>query len=156
MAGRTHRYDVMVGWTGNRGTGTRSYGGYDRSHVIRAEGRPDITGSSDPAFRGDPAHWTPEHLLVASLSACHKLWYLHLCAEAGVCVIAYVDRAVGMMAEETDGSGQFTRVVLRPEVTLAAGADRSRAIALHNDAHQKCFIARSMNFPVTHEPSIIP
>jgi organic hydroperoxide reductase OsmC/OhrA len=152
---RSHRYEISVEWTGNTGAGTASYRGYERAHAIRAEGRPDIVGSSDPAFRGDPACWTPEHLLLAALSACHKLWYLHLCADAGIVVTAYVDRAVGVMAEDPDGSGQFTGVTLRPEVTLAPGADAAQALALHEAAHAKCFIARSMNFPVAHEPKIV-
>jgi organic hydroperoxide reductase OsmC/OhrA len=156
MAGREHRYQVTVEWTGNTGTGTAGYRTYDRRHEIVAPGspKPDIPGSSDPAFRGDAARWNPEELLLASLSACHQLWYLHLCADAGVVVTAYVDRAEGTMVEEATGAGQFSRVVLRPVVTLAAGTDVARARALHHDAHAMCYIARSVNFPVDHEPVI--
>jgi organic hydroperoxide reductase OsmC/OhrA len=154
MAGREHRYDVVVEWTGNTGTGTAGYRTYDRRHEIDApdSSKPAIPGSSDPAFRGDRTRWNPEELLVASLAACHQLWYLHLCAEAGVVVIAYVDRAEGTMIEEATGAGQFSRVVLRPLVTVAEGTDLARARALHADAHAKCFIARSVRFPVEHEP----
>ena len=156
MAGREHRYQVTVEWTGNTGTGTAGYRTYERRHEIGAPGagKPGIPGSSDPAFRGDAARWNPEELLVASLSACHQLWYLHLCADAGVVVTAYVDRAEGTMVEEAGGAGQFTRVLLRPTVTVAAGADVARARALHADAHAMCYVARSMNFPVEHEPEI--
>ena len=155
MAGKEHRYAVHLEWTGNRGEGTASYKAYERAHELRVEGKPVIPGSSDPAFRGDPARWNPEELLVASLSACHKLWYLHLCATAGVVVTGYVDDAEGIMAEEANGSGRFVRVVLRPRVTLAAGSDRQKAEALHHDAHAMCFIARSVSFPVTHEPTTV-
>ncbi|CAH2602791.1 OsmC/Ohr family protein [Rhodovastum atsumiense] len=152
MADKQHAYAVSVIWTGNEGQGTASYRAYSRAHRISAAGKPDIEGSSDPAFRGDPARWNPEELLLASLSACHKLWYLGLCAQAGIVVTAYEDNAEGTMREQADGAGQFTRVVLRPRVTLAAGADRARAEALHHKAHEMCFIARSVNFPVEHQP----
>jgi len=155
MADKQHHYAVSVTWTGNQGTGTASYRGYSRDHLIEAEGKPGIEGSSDPAFRGDPARWNPEDLLVASLSACHKLWYLGLCAEAGIVVLAYEDRAEGEMLETPNGAGQFTSVTLRPRVTLAAGTDLDKARSLHHLAHQKCFIARSVNFPVGHEPEFV-
>jgi organic hydroperoxide reductase OsmC/OhrA len=156
MTGREHRYQVTVEWTGNTGTGTAGYRTYERRHEISAPDttKPRIPGSSDPAFRGDAARWNPEELLVASLSTCHQLWYLHLCADAGVVVTAYVDRAEGTMVEEASGAGQFTRVVLRPTVTVAPGADVARARALHADAHAMCYIARSVSFPVEHEPDI--
>lgn len=152
MAEHNHHYAVTVTWTGNQGSGTASYRGYSRDHLIAAGAKPAIAGSSDPAFRGDPARWNPEDLLVASLSACHKLWYLGLCADAGIVVLDYVDHAEGEMVEEHNGAGQFTAVLLRPKVTLAAGTDLDKARSLHQLAHQKCFIARSVNFPVTHQP----
>ncbi|WP_122665463.1 OsmC family protein [Pseudomonas viridiflava] len=154
MADKTHHYAVQVTWTGNEGTGTSSYRGYSRSHVIKANGKPSIEGSSDPSFRGDPARWNPEELLLASLSACHKLWYLGLCAEAGIVVLEYEDHAEGTMIEESNGAGQFTSVVLKPNVILAAGSDVDKAHTLHHIAHEKCFIARSVNFPVSHAPVI--
>jgi organic hydroperoxide reductase OsmC/OhrA len=125
---------------------------FGREHVIRMAGKPDIAGSSDPAFRGDPARHNPEDLLVASLSACHMLWYLALCAKAGIVVTGYVDSANGTMVEEADGGGRFTGVTLRPVATLAADADLAVARNLHEDAHRLCFIARSVNFPVACEP----
>jgi organic hydroperoxide reductase OsmC/OhrA len=150
---KTHRYAVAVEWTGNNGTGTSGYKNYERRHEILGEGsKPPIPGSSDPAFRGDAARWHPEELLVAALSACHKLSYLHLCAVAGIVVVEYVDRAEGFMEETPDGSGRFVRAVLRPEVAVAAGSDIAKARELHAEAHAKCFIANSVNFPVEHEP----
>src|ERR1700712_2223006 len=143
MTEKQHVYAVKVSWTGNEGTGTASSQAYSRAHRVSASGKPDIEGSSDPSFRGDPAKWNPEELLLASLSACHKLWYLGLCAEAGITVVSYEDEAEGSMLEEQDGSGQFTSVMLRPHVILAASSDMARAEALHAKAHAMCFIARS-------------
>ena len=154
MSGPVHRFEATITWTGNTGRGTEGYRGYERSHLITAGTAAPIPGSSDPAFRGDPACLNPEQALVASLSACHMLWYLHLCADAGVVVTAYEDTASGEMALDRDGGGRFTRVVLHPKVTLTAGSDRARAEALHEAAHQCCFIANSVNFPVTCEPVI--
>jgi organic hydroperoxide reductase OsmC/OhrA len=155
MKGRAHHYVVETHWTGDRGTGTSGYAAFGREHVIKISGKPDIAGSSDPAFRGDPARHNPEDLLVASLSTCQMLWYLALCAKAGIVVTAYVDRAEGTMVEEADGGGRFTQVVLHPEATLAPGADVVVARALHEDAHRLCFIARSVNFPVLCEPRFV-
>jgi organic hydroperoxide reductase OsmC/OhrA len=151
---KEHHYTVSVDWTGNKGTGTSAYAAYARAHEIRIAGKPAIPGSSDPSFRGDPACYNPEELLVASLSTCHMLWYLHLCSVGGIVVTAYVDRAEGTMIEEADGAGQFTGVVLKPEVTVKPGTDRAKAEELHHVAHKMCFIARSVNFSVTHEPTI--
>jgi organic hydroperoxide reductase OsmC/OhrA len=150
---RQHSYAVTVTWTGNQGKGTTGYRDYERSYDISSSGKPTILGSSDPAFRGDRTRWNPEDLLVASLSACHKLWYLHLCSEAGIIVHAYVDEAVGVMEESADGGGRFVEVILRPAVSLAAGSDQAKAHSLHEDAHSKCYIARSVNFPVRCKPS---
>ena len=151
---RTHHYDVSVTWTGNRGTGTSGFRAYDRDHDVTADGRAVIAGSSDPLFRGDPARWNPELELVAALSQCHMLWYLHLCAVAGVVVTSYTDQAAGTMTEEDDGGGRFTEVVLRPQVTVVSAEMTKIAAGLHKEAHAKCFIANSMNFPVRHEPVI--
>jgi organic hydroperoxide reductase OsmC/OhrA len=121
---------------------------------MTAPGKPLISGSSDPAFRGDRRRWNPEELLVASLSSCHQLWYLHLCADAGVVVLEYVDEAVGVMEESSDGGGQFVCVTLKPRVLIASGCDADKAQALHEAAHGKCFIARSVHFPVNCEATI--
>lgn len=153
---RTHGYAVRVTWTGNKGTGTSGYRDFARDHEVSVTGKPVLLGSSDPAFRGDPSRYNPEELLVAALSECHMLWFLHLAATSGVVVTEYVDRAAGTMAENPDGSGQFTEVVLRPEVTVAEPAMVEATDALHERAHQLCFIARSVNFTVRHEPSTRP
>ncbi len=154
MADTKHHYHVRMIWTGSRGVGTTSYRSYGRDYDVMADGKATMKGSADPQYRGDAALWNPEELLLASLSACHQLWYLHLCASAGVVVRAYEDRAEGTMLVHSDGSGEFISVLLRPSVTIAVGADRERALGLHADAANMCFIARSVKFPVTHEPTI--
>ena len=153
MTGRLHRYATRLDWTGNTGTGTSGYRAYARDHVLSAAGKPAIPGSSDLSFNGDAARWNPEELLVASLSACHQLWYLHLCSVGGIVVTGYSDDADGEMAESADGGGEFTRVTLRPRVAISAG-DPAKALELHHEAHRLCFIARSVNFPVDCEPDI--
>lgn len=153
MADHEHHYSVKVEWTGNKGTGTSGYREYERSHVISAKGKPDIAGSSDPAFRGDAARWNPEELLLGSIAACHKLWYLHFCAVSGVVVSEYVDEADGTMFLTREGGGRFTEVVLKPVVTISKG-DPNVALELHADAHEKCFIANSVNFPIRVEASV--
>ncbi|GAA2393803.1 peroxiredoxin [Catellatospora methionotrophica] len=151
---REHRYAVTVEWTGNQGTGTDGYRTYRRTHEVSAPGLPTLPGSSDPAFRGEPDRWNPEQLLLASLSQCHLLWYLHLCSVNGVVVTGYTDSPQATMTEDDDG-GRFTEAVLRPRVAVADASMTERALALHHDANKACFIANSVNFPVRHEPVII-
>lgn len=139
-------------WTGNTGAGTADYRGYQRAHEYSVPGKPVILGSSDPNFRGDASRYNPEELLVMSLSSCHMLWYLHLCAEAKIVVTAYVDEAVGTLLEVKETGGHFTEVVLSPLVTLQAGSDAALAESLHERAHHLCFVANSVNFPVRIEP----
>jgi organic hydroperoxide reductase OsmC/OhrA len=150
---RTHRYVSATVWTGNRGTGTSGYKEYGREHDLVVPGKPVIAGSSDPAFRGDAARHNPEDLVVASLSACHMLWYLHLCAAEGIVVVDYRDAAEATMEEGGGRPGRFIDAVLRPEVAIAKG-DRARALALHERAHAECFVANSVNFPVRCEPTV--
>lgn len=153
--GKKHTYEVCMTWTGNDGEGTRDYRSYRRDHVIHAAGKPEIPGSSDPSFRGHAQRYNPEELLVSSLSSCHMLWYLHLCAVRGVVVMAYEDTPRGVMEERADGAGAFVDVELRPRVTIAAGSDVNTAEALHQEAHEKCFIANSVNFPVRVAPTTV-
>jgi organic hydroperoxide reductase OsmC/OhrA len=154
MSGKAHRYEAKVVWTGNRGEGTASYRAYGRDHEVMADGRPVIPGSSDPVFRGNAERWNPEQLLVAALSQCHLLEYLHLCAVSGVVVVAYEDHPEGVMTETEDGGGRFTEVTLRPVVTVADASMTDAARELHARAHELCFIASSVNFPVRYEPEI--
>jgi organic hydroperoxide reductase OsmC/OhrA len=154
MTMKRHNYETTTTWTGNRGDGTAGYRSYDRAHQTETTGRPPIAASSDPAFRGDPQRWNPELLLVAALSQCHLLSYLHRCANSGVVVTGYVDDASGSMVETTNGGGHFEEVVLRPVVTVASADMLARARELHDEASELCFIATSVNFPVRHEPEI--
>jgi len=147
----THSYRLALRWTGNRGSGTADYRAYDRDHELSAPGKATIAGSSDPAFRGDGSRWNPEELLVASLSQCHLLWYLHLAATAGVVVTAYDDEPSGQMDEDGDLGGRFTEVVLRPRVQVLDQSMVATAQALHERVGEVCFVARSVAFPVRHE-----
>ena len=149
-----HSYSVNIEWTGNNGSGTSAYTAYRRDHFISSSNKPYIPASSDPAFRGDPTRYNPEELLLASLSSCHMLWYLHLCAEEGVIVLEYSDQAKGTMVELKDGSGHFSEVTLFPHVKVKDTSMLLKAEALHDEAHKKCFIANSCNFPVHHLPTL--
>lgn len=146
---REHTYSVNVVWTGNTGQGTSDYRSYTRDHEVNVPGKPPILGSADPKFRGNPARYNPEELLVSALSGCHMLWYLHLCADAGIVVVSYDDRAEGTMEESAEGEGRFVRVTLRPHVRVTNSVDQAEA--LHQRAHELCFIANSVNFPVLHK-----
>ena len=147
-----HRYSLTVQWTGNRGDGTSSYRGYSRDHDILVPGLPVLKGSADPTFHGDRERYNPEQLLLAALAQCHMLSYLHVAVKHGVVVTDYRDEASGLMRLNRDGSGQFERVTLHPRVTIADAAQLDLAGSLHHEANQVCFIARSVNFPVEHEP----
>lgn len=149
-----HRYGVSLEWTGNRGTGTQTYRGYGRDHVLRAAGLPDLAGTADPTFHGDRDRWNPEQLLLAALSQCHMLSYLHVAVKHSISVVSYEDDAEGTLRLNRDGSGEFTSVLLRPRVRISSG-DPELANALHEEANRVCFIARSVNFPVRHEGSIL-
>lgn len=149
-----HVYSVKVEWTGNQGTGTDHYRSYKRDHTISMNGKPDLLGSADPTFRGDRTRHDPEELLVSALSACHMMSYLHVCAINRIVVIAYVDHAVGHMKTFPDGSGRLTEVVLRPEVTVKESTMMELARTLHHQAHDLCFIANSVNFPVRADPEV--
>lgn len=150
---KQHHYKATIQWTGNLGSGTSAYTAYSRNHTISIDGKEMIKGSSDPAFRGDRSRYNPEEMLVISLSTCHMLWYLHLCAEAGVVVMDYTDEASGIMIETPNGGGRFSEVTLHPNVTVANPTMIEKANELHEKANELCFIANSCNFPVHHKPA---
>ena len=151
----THSYSMQVVWTGNRGSGTSTYRAYDRAHEIRSPGKPALMCSSEPTFLGDRARYNPEELLVAALSGCHMLWYLHLAADNGIVVVDYRDDATGTMVEARDGGGKFTEVTLNPVVTARAPVDEQLAARLHDRAHELCYIASSVVFPVGCKPKLV-
>ncbi len=147
---KTHNYQVKTEWTGNLGHGTSGYKNYDRSHILKVEGKAEIKASSDPLFRGDRTKHNPEELFLSSLSSCHMLWFLHICSVEGVIIIEYIDEAEGVMIEEKDGKGKFTEVMLNPTVTIKEERMASKLDSIHQKANQMCFIANSCNFPVKH------
>ncbi len=152
---KNHHYQTRIIWTGNQGAGTKSYAAYSRDHEIQSAGKAIIEAASDPAFRGNPERYNPEELLVASLSSCHMLWYLHLCAVNGIVVETYIDEAEGWMEETDEGGGFFKKVILKPRVTLSGFEKMELAESLHHRAHELCFIANSVNFEVACEPSFL-
>lgn len=151
---KTHHYHSHLNWTGNQGHGTKDYKSYDRSYQVQVEGKPIIEGSSDPAFRGDASVYNPEELFLFSISSCHMLWYLHLCSVNHISVVSYKDEAIGTMAEETNGSGRFTAVTLKPEISIEDPSKKELALQLHHKANKMCFIANSCNFEIKHEALI--
>lgn len=151
---RQHPYRTRIVWTGNRGTGTSAYRAYDRTWNLEGSGKPVIACSNDPLLGGDRAKYNPEDLLLSALSSCHMLWYLHLCSDAGIAVLSYKDEPEAIGEVEASGRGRFVSACLKPVITIALGGDIEKARSIHGDIHHYCFIARSVNFPVTHEPQI--
>ncbi len=154
--GKAHHYRVFIEWQGNRGTGTSSYRDYGREHLIRADGKlHEIAGSADRTFHGNAERWNPEEFLLAALSQCHMLSYLHVAANRGVVVTSYADSPEGTMEQTGDGGGHFTLAVLKPVVTVSSTEMIEEALKAHGEASEKCFIANSVNFEVMHEPEIL-
>lgn len=152
---KQHHYTLSLTWTGNRGEGTTDYQAYDRAHTIEVEGKPLIEASSDTPFRGDASKYNPEDMFLASIAACHMLWYLHLCADAGVIVLGYTDHPKGILQQTPQNGGHFSEVTLYPEVTVKDSSMEELALELHAKAHQHCFIANSCNFPIHHAPKCV-
>jgi len=113
-----------------------------RSHTVRAGGQ-TIGGSCSPEWGGDDAKADPEALFVAALSACHMLWFLDLSRRERLRVTSYEDSAEG----EMDGT-RFTSVTLRPQVEFGSEVDGAKVRALHDAAHERCFIANTVSCPV--------
>ena len=152
---RTHQYRLNTTWVGNLGSGTSAYTAYSRDYELSSSTKATpIPGSSDPAFRGDAGRYNPEELLLGAISSCHMLWVLHLCADAGISITEYSDEATGEMVEHPDGSGEFTAVLLRPRMVVTDAARVAEAVAMHDRAHHLCCLARSMAFPVKHQPQV--
>ena len=151
---KMHHYAVAITWTGNKGMGTKDYRSYERSHTISIDNKIDIAGSSDAAFRGDKTKHSPEDLFVASIAACHMLWYLHLCSDAGIIVTSYMDHTTATMIETDDGGGRFSEVTLHPEIIITDAAMITKAGELHHKANELCFVANSCNFPIHHKPVV--
>ena len=150
---KLHDFASSIVWTGSRGEGTRVYKGYDRTWDIALPGKDIIHCSNDPLLGGDPTKMNPEDLLISALSACHMLWYLHLASNAGIAVTDYRDDPIGHGETLPNGAGRFLAAVLRPKISVLEGADLEFAGELHHKVHDFCFIARSVNFPVSYEPT---
>ena len=151
---KDHQYKTKVIWTGNTGESTKNYRSYQRSYTISVDGKAEISGSSDPAFLGNPELHNPEDLLLASVSSCHLLWYLHLCSVNKILVLEYEDLAEGTMIESENGSGKFSEIILKPNIVVAEKEMIEKAVELHEKANEYCFIANSLNFEVKHQPKI--
>jgi len=147
---KRHDYPAQISWTGNRGAGTRSYRGYDRTWNMESVGKPVLACSNDPLLGGDPSRYNPEDLLLSALASCHMLWYLHLASNAGIIVHAYEDQPLAIGETSASGAGRFVSAELRPTIEVEFGADLALADRIHQDVHRYCFIARSVNFPVTY------
>lgn len=151
---KRHTYKTQLIWDGNLGEGTSTYQGYGRQHRILVDGKPELRASADPMFRGDAATHNPEDLLLAAVSSCHMLSYLALCARASINVLDYHDEATGDLVFDGRGGGKFEEITLHPVVTVANPDDRGRALALHEKAHELCFIANSCSVPIHHQAEI--
>lgn len=152
---RKHLFEVETIWTGNRGAGTLDYRAYSRNFTLKMEGKADIQGCSESIFNGDRTLHNPEDLLLASVSSCHMLWYLHLCSKKGIIVLEYTDSAKGTMKEEADGSGRFTEIILSPKVVINSESNLELALQLHEETGKMCFIANSLNVPILYQPEIL-
>jgi organic hydroperoxide reductase OsmC/OhrA len=150
---KEHYYGAKVRWTGARQGTTSSYRSYSREYEALVKGKETLRLTADAAFRGDEALHNPEDLLVISLSGCHLLTYLSECARAGLRILSYEDEASGVITWDGE-TFRFGEVVLRPRVVIEEGGDPALAEELHRRAHDLCFIARSVNFPVRHEPEV--
>lgn len=151
---KTHTYTCRFEWKGNLGEGTKSYAAYSRAYMIDIKGKVPIEGSSDPKFRGDSTKHNPEDLFLSSICSCHALWYFHLCASNGIVIVAYEDNPHGTMTERKSGSGQFSEVILEPQVRIQNASNIGLALRLHDEANKMCFIANSCNFPILHQPYV--
>ena len=146
-------YRATVEWTGE---GDFAANRYSRAHVWRFDGGAEVPASSSPQVvpvpLSNPAGVDPEEALIASASACHMLWFLHLARDAGLVVTRYSDEAVGAMGKDERGRTAFTRIALRPSIEFAGEAPDAEALArLHHAAHEACFIANTLRCEIVVE-----
>jgi organic hydroperoxide reductase OsmC/OhrA len=141
------RHTAEIAWTSTGGFADNSY---SRRHEIRFDGGATLIGSSSPAVvpepMSDPAGVDPEEALAASAAACHMLWFLDLARAAGLVVASYADKAEAELGRVGPGKLAITRIVLRPRVAFSGPAPDADALAaLHHEAHERCFIANTLN-----------
>ena len=130
-----------------------SYNSYSRMYTIRAKGKPDFVGTAAPDYNGSKYHYNPEDMLIMSLSACHMLSYLAYASNSKVEVLSYQDDAQGVLHSENKRI-KFKEIILSPKIVISEDSDIKRAEALHEKAHDACFIANSVNFPILIQPKI--
>ena len=144
----SHTYRADLEWKGTN----KDYNSFDRGLRVHFEGKHSIDMTAAPEYKGDPAKLNPEDLLVASLASCQMLTYLAIASMSKVDVLEYRDEAVGKIEKGADGKLRMTRVVLKPRIVLAPGANRDRAVGLVTKAHEQCYIANSVNTEIVVEP----
>ena len=150
------QYSSKIIW--HRGGASFSDNRYSRKHVWQFDGGLEIPASSSPQVvplpMSDAMAVDPEEAFVASLSSCHMLWFLAIAGKKRFVVDQYVDEAVGDLAKNAEGKMAMTRVTLRPNVTFSGDKQPSREElqAMHEQAHDACFIATSVKSEVRCEP----
>ena len=149
-----HLFAAVTHWVGAESGPTRDYASYSREFSYHVPGKPVLKGSAAGAFRGDESLLNPEDLLLGAVSACHLLSYLAECARAGIRVVAYEDRCTAKMTFK-DGKMRIVGAELRPRVTIHPDDDFDLAERLHERAHELCFIANSVNFPISHFAEVV-
>lgn len=148
-------HHAAVHWT--RTSATFAYDAYNRAHEMRFKnGAVVLAASAAPAFKGDGERVDPEEAFVASLSSCHMLTFLALCARKRLMVDAYDDDAVGWLEKGANGKLWMARVTLAPRVRFAEGVtvDGATLADIHHHAHEECFIASSVKTEVSVAPRI--
>jgi organic hydroperoxide reductase OsmC/OhrA len=147
-----HRYATRANWEGSTGGGWEAY---DRAHEVTAAPAAQVLTVTTGERHGDPALLNPEQLVVAAASSCQLLWFLHLAAKARVDVLAYEDRAEGIMPED-DRPVRITEIVLRPRIMVAAGSSSEERVRhLCELAHRECYVANSLRGDVRVEPEVV-
>lgn len=144
---KEHRFEGTLEWVGASEGPTSTYQSYSREFRFTGPGKPVLHGSAAGAYRGDESLLNPEELLMIAVSSCHMLSYLALCALAKIEVTSYTDSCVAVMSIK-DGKMRITESTLRPVIGFAEGTDLDKARELHHKAHEECFIASSVNFPI--------
>lgn len=150
-----HTFHTTLKWPADPAQPKPPEAAFSRNSILGSPGHADIAGSSPPVFGGEAARYNPEELLTLSLSQCHMLTFLALAAKKQVGVLAYEDRATGRLGKGSTGRMQVVHVQLRPKVTVAKGTDLAAVNAMHTKAHEYCFVANSVNFPVENAPEAV-
>jgi peroxiredoxin-like protein len=138
---KSYRYATSLRWTGERKGG------------MSVAGKPPVEVATPPEFKGHAGVWSPEDLFVAAVNSCLMTTFLALAERSGLGFEKYESEAEGLL-ELVDGKFVFTKVVVRPRVTLKAGEDRARAEEILHKSESHCIVSNSIRTPVTLEPTI--